>query len=243
MKVYTEVVWKWDKTKKELVEESSKSYEYEGPVVKAWAQYVALGLALLSAYSGYKGAQQKKKASGKKVKMMLNQADQYDKYAKELEAQGNEQAAHFMQRGRDLRKAYEFRGSSEIALSVAAGNQMLAAKRTAYGSSGARADQGSPVDTIVYQVLQNDINHQTIAFNMAMAQKTAMKQARHNAYVAKQNASSAADRARFNANQQRLGADALKEGAEINYITDMLSTTSGSLQTYYTMNNYKWSWS
>lgn len=36
MKVYTEVVWQWDEEKGELVEESSKSYDYEGPVVKAW---------------------------------------------------------------------------------------------------------------------------------------------------------------------------------------------------------------
>ena len=79
MKVYTEVVWKWDETKKELVEESSKSYEYEGPVVQAWAQWVALGLALLSAYSGYKGAESKKKGSKTKAKMMLNQAGEYER--------------------------------------------------------------------------------------------------------------------------------------------------------------------
>jgi len=36
MKVYTEVVWTWDEEKGELVEESSKSHEYEGPIVGAW---------------------------------------------------------------------------------------------------------------------------------------------------------------------------------------------------------------
>ena len=36
MKVYTEVVWSWDEEKGELVEESSKSHEYEGPVVQAY---------------------------------------------------------------------------------------------------------------------------------------------------------------------------------------------------------------
>jgi len=35
MKVYTEVVWTWDEEKGELVEESSKSHEYEGPIVEA----------------------------------------------------------------------------------------------------------------------------------------------------------------------------------------------------------------
>lgn len=35
MKVYTEVVWQWDEEKGELVEESSKSYDYEGPTVEA----------------------------------------------------------------------------------------------------------------------------------------------------------------------------------------------------------------
>ena len=36
MKVYTEVVWTWDEEKGELVEESSKSHEYEGPIVGAY---------------------------------------------------------------------------------------------------------------------------------------------------------------------------------------------------------------
>ena len=35
MKVYTEVVWTWDEEKGELVEESSKSHEYEGPIAGA----------------------------------------------------------------------------------------------------------------------------------------------------------------------------------------------------------------
>ena len=34
MKVYTEIVYKWDEEKSELVEESSKSYEYHGEVTK-----------------------------------------------------------------------------------------------------------------------------------------------------------------------------------------------------------------
>ena len=33
MKVYTEVIYTWDDNKGELVEESSKSYDYEGPIV------------------------------------------------------------------------------------------------------------------------------------------------------------------------------------------------------------------
>jgi len=184
MKVYTEVVWKWDDAKKELVEESSKSYEYEGPVVQAWTQYVALGLALLSAYGGLKGTEANKKGSKTKAKMMLNQAGEYERYAKELEEKGDEQAAHFMTRARDLRKAYEMRGSAEIALSVAQGASRVGTMRAAYSSSGARVNEGSPVDAVVFQALQNDVNTQTIAFNMAMSQKTAMKQGRHNAYVA-----------------------------------------------------------
>ena len=242
MKVYTEVVWKWDYAKKELVEESSKSYEYEGPVVQAWVQYVALGLALLSAYSGYKGAESRKKGSKTKAKMMLNQAGEYERYATELEEKGDEQAAHFMTRARDLRKAYEMRGSAEIALSVAQGASRVGTMRAAYSSSGARVNEGSPVDAVVFQALQNDVNTQTIAFNMAMSQKTAMKQGRHNAYVAQQNAESAARQARFAASQQRLSAQAVKEGADIQYTADILKTTSGSLQTYYTMNDYKWDW-
>ena len=33
MKIYTEIVYTWDDNKGELVEESSKSYDYEGPIV------------------------------------------------------------------------------------------------------------------------------------------------------------------------------------------------------------------
>ena len=32
MKIYTEIVWSWDDEKGELVRESSKSYDYEGPL-------------------------------------------------------------------------------------------------------------------------------------------------------------------------------------------------------------------
>ena len=206
------------------------------------AQYIALGLALLSAYAGYRGAQSKKKGSGTKARMMMNQADEYDRYATELEETGEEQATYFMQRGREIRKAYEIRGSAEIALSVAAGAQMVGAKTAAYGSSGARINDGSSADTIVYQALQNDINTQTIAWNMSMSQKTAMRQARHNAYVTRQNAASAARRARFQANQTRMSAKAVREGADIQYTADMFQTASSSLQTFYTTNDYSWEW-
>ena len=33
MKIYTEIVYTWDDNKQELVEESSKSYDYEGPII------------------------------------------------------------------------------------------------------------------------------------------------------------------------------------------------------------------
>ena len=36
MKVYTEVVYTWDDTKNELVEESSKSFDYDGEVTQCW---------------------------------------------------------------------------------------------------------------------------------------------------------------------------------------------------------------
>ena len=32
MRIYTEVVWSWDDEKGELVRESSKSYDYDGPL-------------------------------------------------------------------------------------------------------------------------------------------------------------------------------------------------------------------
>ena len=35
MKIYTEIIWSWDDDKGELVQESSKSYDYEGPLTLA----------------------------------------------------------------------------------------------------------------------------------------------------------------------------------------------------------------
>ena len=45
MKIYTEVVWEWDDTKGELVEVSSESFDYEGPIVKAWGWAAAAAIA------------------------------------------------------------------------------------------------------------------------------------------------------------------------------------------------------
>jgi len=44
MKIYTEVVWKWDDTKGKLVEVSSESFDYEGPLVKAWGWAAAAAI-------------------------------------------------------------------------------------------------------------------------------------------------------------------------------------------------------
>ena len=45
MKIYTEVVWTWDEDKGELIEESSESFNYEGPVEQAssWHEFWGLG--------------------------------------------------------------------------------------------------------------------------------------------------------------------------------------------------------
>ena len=75
-----------------------------------------------------------------------------------------------------------------------------------------------------------------------MSQKTAMRQARHNAYVTRQNAASAARRARFQANQTRMSAKAVREGADIQYTADMFQIASSSLQSFYTTNDYSWEW-
>jgi hypothetical protein len=50
MKVYTEVVYTWDDTKNELVEESSKSFDYEGEVT----QCIRIGGSLGAAISNVK---------------------------------------------------------------------------------------------------------------------------------------------------------------------------------------------
>jgi len=47
MKIYTEVVWKWDDTKGKLVEVSSESFDYEGPLVKAWGWAAAAAITTI----------------------------------------------------------------------------------------------------------------------------------------------------------------------------------------------------
>ena len=54
MRIYTEVVWSWDDEKGELVRESSKSYDYDGPLTLAQHPSEMTGANYTSAYSsGY----------------------------------------------------------------------------------------------------------------------------------------------------------------------------------------------
>tara|TARA_R110002020_G_scaffold20231_5_gene69235 strand:+ start:2588 stop:3340 length:753 start_codon:yes stop_codon:yes gene_type:complete len=51
MKIYTEVVYHWDDAKGELVKESEKSFDYQGPLTLCWVQFVpaiiaGVGLAI-----------------------------------------------------------------------------------------------------------------------------------------------------------------------------------------------------
>ena len=43
MKIYTEVVYTWDEAKGQLVEESSKSFDYEGPMTLCHDKYEYIG--------------------------------------------------------------------------------------------------------------------------------------------------------------------------------------------------------
>jgi len=47
MKIYTEIVWSWDDNKGELVQESSKSYDYEGPLTLANGSEMGSGVQYL----------------------------------------------------------------------------------------------------------------------------------------------------------------------------------------------------
>ncbi len=68
MKIYTEVIYTWDDAKGELVEESSKSFDYHGPLTLCtWAAavpYIIAGVQLaISAYGIYKGQQAAEEAA------------------------------------------------------------------------------------------------------------------------------------------------------------------------------------
>jgi len=61
MKIYTEVVYTWDDAKGELVKESSKSFDYHGPLTLCWVQFIPAIIAGVSlaiqAYGTWKGQQ------------------------------------------------------------------------------------------------------------------------------------------------------------------------------------------
>ena len=61
MKIYTEVIYRWDDAKGELVEESSKSFDYHGPLTLcvapavAYGAYIAAAALAIQVYSIWKG--------------------------------------------------------------------------------------------------------------------------------------------------------------------------------------------
>ena len=61
MKIYTEVVYHWDDAKGELVKESEKSFDYNGPLTLCWVQFIPAiiaGIQLsMTAYGQWKGQQ------------------------------------------------------------------------------------------------------------------------------------------------------------------------------------------
>ena len=60
MKIYTEVIYRWDDAKGELVEESSKSFDYHGPLTLCnplivYGAYIAAASLAIQVYSIWKG--------------------------------------------------------------------------------------------------------------------------------------------------------------------------------------------
>ena len=55
MKIYTEIVYVWDSNKNELVEESSKSFDYEGEVTQCHTRKTFMGVNIPHAHGGEAG--------------------------------------------------------------------------------------------------------------------------------------------------------------------------------------------
>ena len=76
MKIYTEVVYYWDDEKGELVKESEKSFDYEGPMTlaepismgtaAAVMAAVQLGMSLYGAYTGQIAQEEAEEAERKR---------------------------------------------------------------------------------------------------------------------------------------------------------------------------------
>ena len=63
MRIYTEVNYIWSEEQGKLIETSSKSYDYEGPVAQCWVQVaIAGGVALMGMYASWRAAEAAKKS-------------------------------------------------------------------------------------------------------------------------------------------------------------------------------------
>ena len=78
MKIYTEVVYTWDDAKGELVEESSKSFDYHGPLTLcvapavAYGAYIAAAALAIQVYSIWRGGKaEEEKADAERKRRAL----------------------------------------------------------------------------------------------------------------------------------------------------------------------------
>ena len=146
MKIYTEVVWEWDSTKNELVEVSSESFDYEGPLVQAWAQLALAGLSI--ATSVYGAVQKKKLGEAQAHEMGLTNAEN------EIAGQLKRQHAikEFRRNVREVRR----RGAYAKAGTRLKGEKLSKRNFVKRAGRGAKITRGTPLNLAVQDIMNTE---------------------------------------------------------------------------------------
>ena len=148
MKIYTEVNYIWSEEQGKLIETSSKSYDYEGPVAQCWVGVaIAAGTALMGMYASWQAAEAGKKA-GKAT------GEEYDRLARETLLTAKFNIDREQRRIFEVSAGIAEKGADKKAFIKREGSYAKGATEVAVGGSGVRAGSG----TAAQQVIQTGLD-------------------------------------------------------------------------------------
>lgn len=150
MKIYTEVVFKWDDASGELVEESSKSHDYDGPLCLADAG-ASWGIFALQAAGTLWGMSQQQKQSRFSEYQLRRQASAQKAFANEMYGHTSEQAHEVKNRGERTARQIETQGKYKLFYMGDASKRRIGDMTARIGSSGAVINRGSARNAILTQ--------------------------------------------------------------------------------------------
>ena len=176
MKIYTEVNYIWSEEENRLIETSSKSYDYEGPVAQCWVQVaIAAGVAVMGMYASWRAAEAAKKSG-------YASGAEYDRIARQtlLTAKFNID--------REQRKIFEVSasiaeaGADRKAFIAREGKYTEGATTATLGSSGVSLSGGTAAQQVIKSrldnassIMQNFEQIQTAQLNLKQAGEAKME--------------------------------------------------------------------